>query len=69
MSLVYLEQKNKMESSFDDLLAVVALFTYSVKFIMRNVGAITFSIHPSFPQIHTVCSADLTSNPQKCLKQ
>lgn len=53
-----------MESSFDDLLAIVALFTYSVKFIMRNVGAITFSIHPSFPQIHTVCSADLTSNPQ-----
>lgn len=32
-----------MESSFDDLLAAVALFTYNVKFIMSNVGThVTF---------------------------
>lgn len=28
-----------MESSFDDLLAIVALFTYNVTFIQKNMGA------------------------------
>jgi len=38
-SVIFKREKNKMESSFDDLLAIVALFTYNVTFIQRNMGA------------------------------